>query len=221
MPNNKYNNLPGTRFGKLVVVEECDRSKHGDRMWKCRCDCGAETVIRTSTLTRGDAKSCGCMIGDNLRKHNHSKERLHNVWKKMRSRCLIPTEKAYKNYGGRGIRICPEWDDYMNFRNWAYENGYDENAKFGECTLDRIDVNGNYCPENCRFVNFGIQANNRRDNCIYFLNGKRYTLMQLSKMSGINYNTLNGRLKNYGWTLERAISEPPKRGKDREQCVAM
>ena len=96
--------------------------------------------------------------------HNGSKERLYGVWIDIKKRCYNPKYKQYKDYGGRGIQMCDEWrNSYSAFRNFALNNGYDPNAKFGQCTIDRIDVNGDYCPENCRFVDMKVQRHNRRD----------------------------------------------------------
>ena len=100
-------------------------------------------------------------------KHGFAHSRLYRIFAGMKDRCLNQNYKDYKYYGGRGIKICQEWlDDFMNFHEWAYNNGYDENAPHGECTIDRIDVNGNYEPSNCRWVDMNIQANNRRKNLI-------------------------------------------------------
>lgn len=167
--------LKGERFGRLLVIEESDpiiyESGHKERMWRCKCDCGNETVVRHGCLQRGHTTSCGCYhkekFGDINRTHNLSyKSSLYNVWKNMKDRCYRKKCKSYKNYGARGITVCDEWkNDYKKFYDWAIENGYNEEkteAGLNVLTIDRIDVNGNYEPRNCRFVTNSEQAKNKR-----------------------------------------------------------
>lgn len=155
-------NLIGKRFGDLVVIAESPERKNSQKCWICQCDCGNTTPpILSGNLRAGHTTSCGCR----KTKHGKYKSRLYSVWHGMKKRCYCKTDKAYCNYGGRGISVCEEWkNDYLSFEKWAFRNGYDENAKQGECTLDRIDVNGNYEPTNCRWVSMKVQQNNRRNN---------------------------------------------------------
>lgn len=165
--------LTGQRFGRLVAIERIG-TKWGCAVWRCRCDCGKEVSIPTNCLRNGNTRSCGCIHSEQLSKRNKSnkihggctdykEERLYGVWHAMKQRCYDSKRKDYANYGGRGISVCNEWrNDYSTFRDWAYLHGYNPNAAYMNCTLDRINVNGNYCPENCRFVSMKIQAKNRR-----------------------------------------------------------
>lgn len=141
-------------------------------------------------------------------KHGYSHERLYKIWKSMRIRCNCKTSPPYKNYGGRGIAICNEWNDYLNFRNWALTNGYDFDAPKGECTLDRIDTNGNYEPSNCRWVTYTEQANNKSNNRMFEYDGKKMTLAQWGRLLGIKSATLQARIASRGWDIEKALTTP-------------
>lgn len=166
----KYKDLTGKRYGRLVVLNTAGRSSAGYVLWRCKCDCGNLTTVISASLLGGYTTSCGCAqkeaaakTGRSTATHHLSKTRLYRVWRGMKTRVYNPKNEKYPVYGGRGIGMCEEWrDSFEAFKAWADDNGYDENAEFGECTIDRIDVDGDYEPANCRWVSLKVQAGNKR-----------------------------------------------------------
>ena len=159
--------LIGEKFGRLTVLEYSHANTHREPFWVCRCDCGTIKTVIGASLKNGHTQSCGCFRREEAikraTKHGMNYTRIHIVWTAMKERCENPNHKHYKHYGGRGITVCDEWrKDFVAFKDWAYANGYDENAPKGQCTLDRIDVNKNYSPDNCRWVSMAEQAKNKR-----------------------------------------------------------
>lgn len=144
-------------------------------------------------------KSCGCLAKELLsqrrRKHGGFGTRLYNIWNSMRQRCNNPKHQAYTNYGGRGISICNQWNDFAAFRSWALSTGYDSDAERGLCTLDRINPNGNYCPDNCRWTNMRFQTNNRRETIFITYKNITLPLTAWADVTGIKYTTLWRRYK--------------------------
>lgn len=206
----ELNDLTGQRFSRLVVISRAPN--HGRRtMWNCRCDCGNEVVVRAENLQSGNSKSCGCLKIDNHPKSANGlgKTRLSRILSSMKQRCYNKKCSEYYLYGGRGIRVCDEWmNDSNNFYSWALSHGFQENATQVECSIDRIDPNGNYCPENCRWVDSFAQANNTRRNIFYEFNGERHTLAEWGRIVGIKTTTLFTRINYLGWSLEEALTLP-------------
>lgn len=215
----KHIDLSGMRFGRLLVLRRAESQvssgKHAVR-WVCQCDCGMETTARTDTLKGGKVKSCGCLArevssvngkryGGRVR-HGHSYERLFNIWYLMKYRCENTKSKAFHNYGGRGIIVCEEWSNaangYQNFKRWAYDNGYMDTL-----TLDRVDNERGYEPDNCRWCDRVEQGNNKRNNILYEFSGKSQTLTTWAREYLLPPKTLWRRI-HAGWDIERALTEP-------------
>lgn len=167
-----YEDLSGKRFGKLIVIRRLREKeiKTNQYNWLCLCDCGNYIHASANKLKSGHTKSCGCSkyensIGDITRTHGMSNTKIYHVYQSMLQRCFYPKNISYKNYGGRGITVCDEWageHGFENFYKWAVKAGYDENKSRAEQSIDRIDVNGNYCPENCRWADWATQVKNKR-----------------------------------------------------------
>lgn len=205
--------LIGQKFGKLTVVGRYANNKRGEARWDCLCQCGNRSHPTTNALKSGNSTSCGCTRVEKLNKfstkhngaHTGKKERLYGVWRSIIVRCYDGKTPVYQSYGGRGIKMCDEWkNSYAAFREWAESTGYNPFAKRGECTIERIDVNGNYDPGNCVWVSLKRQANNKRNNHYLFVNGERITTAEASEKYGIPYRRLLNRL-NRGWSDEDAV----------------
>jgi len=199
-----------SKYGNLKVISIFVRYKTYSAV--VLCDCGKEAIIPLNNLLKGYKKSCGCRKINTARNlnltHGESKTKLYRCFKAMKSRCFNRNNLAYKDYGGRGITICEEWlNDFMVFKNWCYENGYN-----GILTLDRINNNEGYSPDNCRFTDKLTQAKNRRNVHKVEYNGKEVLLIDLWKFSPVGRKPFYERIKN-GWSVYRALSEKPQPGK--------
>jgi len=200
--------LTGQRFNRLTIIKEIDKKKV-----LCRCSCGKEKIIIKSHVFSGHTKSCGCfrketatIQGNKSVTHGETETRLFNIWNSMRKRCFKEYSTEYRYYGGRGIKVCEDWKDYINFRNDMFSPYFNHCQKYGEknTTIDREDVNGNYCKENCRWSTYKEQANNRRSNVFIEYKGEKHTIAEWAEKINIRQDTLSGRIKR-NWNIERAL----------------
>jgi hypothetical protein len=177
--------LTNQRFGRLMVAEHLGL-RNGSRMWRCRCDCGAEKIVSGSNLRRGSTNSCGCLLRERAKeaniKHGKTSHPLHRAWRGMRQRCENPRNRSYAYYGGRGIRVCQAWRSFESFHQWATTHGWQQGL-----TLDRIDANGNYSPSNCRWASRAVQARNTRTNINVVIDGARVTLSEAARQFGVSF----------------------------------
>lgn len=218
----KYVDLTGVRIGRLTVVSRAPNDLRGKPRWNCKCDCGNSCLVSSTALLSGYTHSCGCLRRERAAvshaKHGGCKrsrrDRLYGVWNSMKQRCENPRSSSYENYGGRGIAVCAEWkNSYEAFRSWAIDNGYDPDTDPGLCTIDRIDVDGDYEPSNCRWADAKKQANNCRNNRRVTAFGKTQTAAEWADETGIKYPTILFRLRN-GWDPETALTLPPQVGRN-------
>lgn len=207
-PNAKYNNpeFIGKRFGRLTVLEikHVMQGKYKRWMWKCECDCGNIGEYRGEYVYRGHTSSCGCALFDNKSnlQHGECKSRLHTIWCGMRDRCRPGHSIAYW-HGDRGISVCSEWNDYKTFAKWAKENGYNDTM-----SIERINNDGNYCPENCKWIPRSLQARNRRTTLYVNYLGCDMSLAEACEIAGMPYKQVFSRIKYMDWPVEKALSIP-------------
>lgn len=213
----KKKDLTGMRFGRLIVVCGAPNLRDGRTAWKCRCDCGNEKVVSGKELQNGSTKSCGCLTREILiarnTKHGKRYTRLYRIWLMMKNRCSNSKDKFYKCYGGKGITVCDEWSkNFESFYNWAMSNGYASNL-----TLDRINTDLGYCPENCRWATAKQQANNKTTNHYLTYQGKTQSMAMWADEIGISYSTLRARVNAYHWDIEKALFSPVKGGRNEKK----
>lgn len=203
-----YEDLTGKRFGNLIVLKRNRNIKSKHIHWECKCDCGNTTTVSATHLRSGHTKSCGCYRSNfepEVKKHGMSDTRLYKIWQGMKGRCYRNSEPTYKWYGGRGIIVCDEWlHDFQAFYDWAMANGYRD-----DLTIERKDVDGNYCPENCCWIPLNKQAQNTRATKFLTYNGERKSLSEWSEITGISKGTLHSRIER-GWSDKECIETPVK-----------
>lgn len=215
MSRQRRTDITGLKVGKLTVIEragyKADKAGKRESLWLCKCDCGNTIIVGQHALVLGGRKSCGCLRKRDYLKaqsiHGMSRTRIYHIYHGMLDRCFNEKDQHYHLYGERGIAVCEEWqgtNGFMNFYEWAMNNGYSESL-----TIDRIDVNGNYEPSNCRWATSWEQANNRRTNHRYLVNGENLTAPQISKKYGINLNTFMGRMYQMNLTPQEAVDYKP------------
>lgn len=203
-----YKDLTGQKFGRLIVLKQVGRDKNNQVIWLCQCECGNTIKTISNRLKMGKTKSCGCLAKEiksiTHKTHGLSHTRLNRIYRKMKGRCLCKTNPAYPRYGGRGIKICVEWlDNFMNFYNWAINNGYADNL-----SIDRINVNGNYEPSNCRWATDKIQTRNLRTNHLVTYKGETRCIAEWAEILKIKYSTILQRINKLKWSAEKAFETP-------------
>lgn len=203
--------LIGKRFGNLVVTRKLKVNSHRETEWLCICDCGNEYISTSNRLTTGKTTQCReCsfkQIAVSNTKHGCEPKRLWQTYQNMKTRCNNENYILYSRYGGRGIKVCDEWErSFSSFKEWAFKSGYSD-----ELTLDRIDNDKGYSPENCKWSTVREQANNRHTNRILVLNGVSDTMANWSRKINIPYWVIQERLDRKGWSEERALTEPWKK----------
>lgn len=185
------------------------------RLWKMKCLCG-EIFVAQPSDSKGVCRKCAMKkVSAERTKHGESPKqgernasKLYSIWVNMRNRCFNPNNKGFVYYGGRGISVCDEWNEFLNFKKWAIQNGFEENL-----TLDRIDVNGNYEPENCRWISPKEQMRNTRSNHLLTYNGDTKTMAEWAEITGIPYSTLKQRINKYNYSVEKALTKPVKKSR--------
>jgi len=199
--------IVGKKFGRLTVLEILDeRHPRNHIMALCRCDCGSDAKVIWTQLRSSNTRSCGCLQLDAMKnRRNPCSRRTHpaefRVWSAMRTRCTNPRQKHYQRYGGRGIAVCERWNSFENF---LADMGPKPSA---EHSIDRIDNDGNYCPENCRWATGSEQARNKRGNTVLTHDGKTLCAVEWAEITGISAWNIRNRI-HLGWTAERALTTP-------------
>lgn len=194
--------ITGQKFSRLTALYRLHNDKRKRVHWLCICECGNFTEAASNNLLNSKIKSCGCLHNKgNHTTHRQIHTRLYRIWSNMKDRCTNSNTPSYKNYGGRNIVVCDEWQaDFMAFYNWAMNNGYQD-----DLTIDRIDVNGNYEPSNCRWRDKKAQARNTRRNNNITIKGETRCLSEWCEILNLNYNTIHDRIYKLGWSIERAL----------------
>lgn len=204
----KFADLTGQRFGRLTVVARVENYKDGHARWICKCDCGKTTTVFSMLLTQGKTQSCGCLAAEMASKraavrnttHGKTDTRLHCIWHGMKARCLNPKASYYYRYGGRGITVCVEWlNDFETFYNWAMSHGYRS-----DLTIDRIDNDKGYSPDNCRWATLIEQGRGKSTNRLFSIGGTEKTLAEWCQIYSKKRVTVQSRVDR-GWPIEEAL----------------
>jgi len=200
----------GDTINRLTLIEIDLKSKDKHKKWICKCECGKIISVRQNQLKQGIVYSCGCYAREKsklrLLTHGQSRSDLYHVWISMKGRCYSKGNHAYENYGKRGITICEEWkNNFMSFFDWANNNGYKE-----KLTIERIDNDKDYCPDNCKWISINEQAKNKRNNVVFLVDGKLKYQAQICSELNMAHSTFSNRIKR-GWDIEKIINTPPRK----------
>lgn len=198
----------GQRFGRWTVISPSEVRKNRCKLWLCKCDCGTERLVNLSAAKAGQSMSCGCLNRERSsqkhKQHGLTKDKIYSVWKSMRRRCGNPDAADYYLYGARGIKVCDRWQTFANF---YADMG---NLPFDGAQIDRIDTDGDYCPENCRWTTATENMRNRRMNHFITYQGETRCITEWEQIKGLPRDRINMRLKA-GWSLEKAMETPVKK----------
>ena len=201
--------LTGQKINRLLVLQRVKREGNTKTLWKCRCDCGKEIIVESYKLRNGATKSCGCYRNEFIKyinkTHGMSYTRINKIYRGMKSRCYTKSNPRYSDYGGRGIVICDDWlgkEGFLHFYEWATNNGYTD-----ELTIDRIDVDKNYDPKNCRWITRAEQGDNKRCSTKVSAFNETHSIAEWSRRTGVNYKTLYRRIIQDGWNPEKALTD--------------
>jgi len=208
----------GDKYGRMTI-KEFVKKENGHKFYKVECDCGEERIVRLSSLTSGNTNSCGCYgrersaEGAKKRiKHGMHSHPLYSTWFHIKERCYSVNSAIYTNYGGRGIQMCEDWqEDFMSFYNWAITDG---GWKKG-LTIERKDVNGNYCPENCVFATTAVQSRNKRNSRFFTINGVTKNWIDWCREYGLPESTVRNRMQRQGLSIEEALTASKQPGRKR------
>lgn len=193
-------------YGRLTTIECVGTSRDRHKIWRCRCICGNEKLVSSRDLKSGNTKSCGCLVKEQKTRYSHGKHgtRLYRIWQTMKARCKYATHVDADYYCDKGITVCDEWaNSFEAFEKWADKNGYKDNL-----TIDRINCNGNYEPNNCRWATPKVQCNNKGNNRVLTINGEQKTVTQWSEISGVNRYTIYKRLNRGVRPYDAVFSKP-------------
>ena len=202
---SKLIDVTGKKFNMLTVVERLENTSDGGSVWLCRCECGTLTKVRGKNLKNGAVKSCGCLKNKpTTQTHGMSKTSIYKIWAGMKSRCSYEKSCSFSRYGGRGIKVCDEWkNSFESFYTWSLDNGYKKGL-----SIERVNNNGDYCPENCKWVSQKEQCLNRRTNIVYKYKGESHTLTEWCEALNLNYKLVHNRIYKLGWSFDKAVSMP-------------
>lgn len=201
----------GEKYGRLTVIENL----HPKSEVVCRCECGTIKTLKAWDVYSLNTRSCGCLLTEHRKrlryKHGWSETRLFNIWENMRARCYCKTNKVYKWYGGKGIKICDEWSEFIPFKDWAMLHGYTD-----DLTIDRINPDGDYEPLNCRWITKKEQQRNKTNSHYIEYKGEKKTVAEWAEILGMPYCTLHSRIgKKCNWDIEKAFTTPVKGRKNK------